>query len=146
MAATVTVPNHWELNADPDTIELHGFYWERAAGGLRPLLMPAASPEAGEAGELARRMAGYLHDTAVLLRSAQEQLDHIWTRLLRRVLAVKEDQRVSIVLRSPADEVIVAKAVKAAKDIRRHANERLEWLAESVDRDILPRMNRLLEA
>ena len=103
-------------------------------------------PGTGEAGELARRMSGYLHDTALLLRSAQEQLDHVWTRLLRRVIAVREGRAVSIVLRNPADEVIVAKAVKAAKEIRKHANSRLERLADTVDRDLLPRMHRLLEA
>lgn len=139
MARTVTVPDHWVLHADPDTIEFHGVYWERVADGLRPL------PSAGEAGELARRMSGYLHDAAVLLRCAQEQLDYVWTRLLRRVIAVKEGRTVSIVLRNPADEVIVAKAVKAAKEIRKQANERLERLVESVDRDVLPSMIRLLE-
>ncbi len=139
MATTVTVPDHWELYADPDTIEFRRAGWERAANGLRPL------PETGEAAELARRMSGCLHETAVLLRSAQEQLDFVWTRLLRRVIAVKQGRAVSIVLRSPADEVIVAKAVKAAKEIRKRANERLERLADSVDRDILARMNRLLE-
>ncbi|HZM82260.1 MAG TPA: hypothetical protein VFC19_41605 [Candidatus Limnocylindrales bacterium] len=140
MTTTVTVPDHWELHADPDIIEFRRVYWERAADRLRP------APGTGEAGELARRMSGYLHDTAVLLRSAQEQLDYVWTRLLRRVIAVKEGRAVSIVLRNPADEVIVAKAVKTAREIRKHANIRLERLADSVDRDILPRMHQLLNA
>ena len=140
MATTVTVPDHWELHADPDIIEFRRARWERVAEGLGPL------PETGEAGEVARRMSGYLHDPAVLLRSAQEQLDHVWTRLRRRVIAVRQGRAVSIVLRNPADEVIVAKAVKAAKEIRKHANEHLERLADSVDRDILSRMNRLTEA
>jgi len=139
MATTVTVPDHWELHADPDIIEFRRVHWEQVAEGLRPL------PQTGEVGDLAQRMSGYLHDTAMLLRSAQEQLDHVWTRLLRRVIAVKEGRTVSIVLRNPADEVIVAKAVKAAKEIRKQANERLERLVESVDRDVLPSMIRLLE-
>jgi hypothetical protein len=128
VTTTVTVPDHWELHADPDIIEFRRVYWERVADG------------SGEVGELARRMSGYLHDAAVMLRSAQEQLDYVWTRLLRRVIAVKNDRAVSIVLRNPADEIIVAKAVKAAKDIRKHANERLERLADAVDRDVLPRL------
>lgn len=140
MAMTVTVPDHWELHADPDIIEFRRVYWERVADGLRPL------PQTGEAGEVARRMSGYLHDAALLLRSAQEQLDYVWTRLSRRVIAVKEGRAVSIVLRNPADEVIVAKAVKAAKQIRKHANQRLDRLADSVDNDLIPRMNRLLKA
>ena len=124
MTTTVTVPDHWELHADPDIIEFRRVYWERLAEGT------------AEASELARRMSGYLHDTAVLLRSAQEQLDYVWTRLLRRVIAVRQGRAVSIVLRNPADEVIVAKAVKAAREIRKQANTRMERLAELVDRDM----------
>jgi len=140
MARTVTVPDHWVLHADPDTIEFHGVYWERVADGLRPL------PSAGEAGELARRMSGYLHDAAVLLRCAQEQLDYVWTRLLRRVIADRQGRAVSIVLRNPADEVIVATSVKAAMEIRKHANDRLEGLADTVDHEILPCMRQMLQA
>lgn len=140
MTTTVTVPDHWALHADPDVIELRRTYWERVADGLREL------PSAGEAGELAGRMSGCLHDTAVLLRGAQERLDYVWTRLLRRVSAVRQGRAVSIVLRNSADEVIVARSVKAAMEIRKQANEQLEQLADTVDQEILPGMRRMLQA
>jgi uncharacterized protein YukE len=172
-ATTVTVPNHWDLHVTLPIIYGAAYSWEVAAGAtpaaerdaheLATEVLgcswqgPAADTfktrqtrlwsDIAETSDLSMHMSNCLHDVANVLRTAQEQLDQVWLRLRRRVQAVKvAGSSVRCVVRTPADEALINKAIGAAHDIREHATNSLECIVEVVDRDIVTRMYQLVDA
>jgi hypothetical protein len=162
-AQTVTVPDEWDLRAELGPVYGAEIFWQSLANHVLPANAQIVNematqvvgcswqggaadsymlhwlrlwPDMLEAADRAQRVSECLRDAVTVVRSAQEQLDGSWLRLRRRVEAVQLTNGVQVVLRNPADQAYLDRALQSARQVRRHANAELARVAERIEAEL----------